>query len=32
MMGIFLAAFVGWWLFITGKEPKEDHTHDYDDV
>lgn len=32
LMAIALVSFVGWWKFITGKEPKENTYHDYDDV
>ncbi|WP_243357804.1 sulfate respiration complex protein HmcD [Fundidesulfovibrio terrae] len=27
LMGVFLATFVGWWLFVTGKEPKDKNDH-----
>ena len=32
LMAVVLACAVVWWKFLTGKEPKEDHNHDYDDV
>lgn len=27
LMAVFLAAFVGWWLFLTGNEPKDNNKH-----
>lgn len=32
LMAVALACAVVWWKFLTGKESKEDHYHDYDDV